>query len=128
MHPHFCVIPPALQENKKAVQPAQRTAANGKVRTSSLQEEYMKKELYFADILQELYDAKKTGALYVRILETSEDLYRMFFRNGNICHVRYGSAVGKDCLDILEYYNLVGATFFDGINAPERAASDLPDT
>lgn len=88
----------------------------------------MKTELYFADILQELHDAKKTGALYVRILETSEDLYRIFFRNGNICHIRYGSAVGKDCLDILEYYNLVGATFFDGINAPARTATDLPDT
>ena len=59
-----------------------------KERTNSLQEEYMQTELDFADILQELYDAKKTGALYVRILETSEDLYRMFFKNGNICHVR----------------------------------------
>jgi hypothetical protein len=87
----------------------------------------MQTELYLADILQELYDAKKTGALYVRIVETSEDLYRMFFKNGNICHVRYGSAVGKDCLDILEYYTLAGATFFDGVNAPIRT-SDLPDT
>jgi hypothetical protein len=33
----------------------------------------MQTELYFADILQEIYDAKKTGALYVRIVETSED-------------------------------------------------------
>ena len=87
----------------------------------------MQTELAFADILQELYDAKKTGALYVRIVETSEDLYRMFFKNGNICHVRYGSAVGRDCLDILEYYTLAGATFFDGINAP-TLTSDLPDT
>ena len=84
-------------------------------------------ELDFADILQELYDSKKTGALYVRIVETSEDLYRMFFKNGNICHVRYGSAVGKDCLDILEYYTLAGATFFDSINAP-ALTSDIPDT
>jgi hypothetical protein len=52
----------------------------------------------------------------------------MFFKNGNICHVRYGSAMGKDCLNILEYYNLVDATFFDGINAPVCTASDLPDT
>lgn len=88
----------------------------------------MKTELLLADILEELYEAKKTGALYLRILETSEDLFRIFFKNGNICHIRYGSAVGKDCLDILEYYNLTGATFFDGINAPNRPASDLPDT
>lgn len=88
----------------------------------------MKTELYFADILQELHDARRTGALYVRILETSEDLYRMFFKNGNICHIRYGSAVGRDCIDILEYYNLVGATYFDGMNAPYDATSELPDT
>ncbi len=88
----------------------------------------MQTEIDFADILQELHDAKKTGALYVRILETSEDLYRMFFKNGNICHIRYGSAVGKDCLDILEYYNLVSTTFFDGLNAPVCTSSDLPDT
>src|SRR5512144_1924920 len=88
----------------------------------------MKTEFDLADILQELSETKKTGALYIRVLETSEDLYRIFFKNGNICHIRYGSAVGKDCLDILEYYNLVGAPFFDGINAPDRPASDLPDT
>jgi uncharacterized protein DUF4388 len=88
----------------------------------------MSTELDFADILQELYDAKKTGALYVRIVETSEDLYRLFFKDGKICHVRYGSAVGKDCLDILEYYTLAGATYFDGMNAPNLTATDLPDT
>lgn len=88
----------------------------------------MQTELYFADILKELYDAKKTGALYVRILETSENLYRMFFKKGNICHIRHGSAVGKDYLGILKHYNLVGATFFDGINAPGHTAADLPDT
>jgi hypothetical protein len=88
----------------------------------------MPTERFFADILQELYDAKKTGALYVRIVETSEDLYRIFFKNGDIRHIRYGSAVGKDCLDILEFYNLAGATFFDGINAPEGVVSDLPET
>jgi hypothetical protein len=52
----------------------------------------MPTELDFADILQEFYDTKKTGALYVRIVETSEDLYRLFFKDGKICHVRYGSA------------------------------------
>ena len=88
----------------------------------------MKTELYFADIVQQLHDAKRTGALYIRILETSEDLYRIFFDNGNICQIRYGSAVGRDCLDIIEYYNLVAATFFDGIKVPDCAATDLPDT
>ena len=88
----------------------------------------MSQERLFADVLQELYERKKTGALYVSIVETSEDLVRIYFLDGAIYHVRYGSAVGKDCLDILEYYNLWGATFFEGIDAPGNAKSLLPDT
>lgn len=81
-----------------------------------------------ADILQELHENKKTGALYVSIVETSEDLVRIYFRDGDIYHIRYGSAIGRDCLDILEYYNLWGATYFDGIDAPKGAVSDIPKT
>ncbi len=88
----------------------------------------MSQEKLFADVIQELHDAKKSGALYVNIVETSEDLVRMYFRNGNIYHIRYGSAIGKDCLDILEYYNLWGATFFEGIETPGGGASDIPET
>jgi hypothetical protein len=85
------------------------------------------KEQSFADLIQELHIAKKTGALYVSIVETSEDLVRMYFRNGIIYHIRYGSAIGKDCLDILEFYNLWGATDFEGIESPGGAVSRLPD-
>ncbi len=88
----------------------------------------MAQERLFAEVLQELHDGKKSGALYVSIVETSEDLVRIYFQNGDIYHIRYGSAVGNDCLDILEYYNLWGATFFEGIDAPGNAKSDLPET
>ncbi len=88
----------------------------------------MPQERLFVDIVQELYDGKKTGALYVSTVETSEDLVRIYFRNGEIYYIRYGSAIGKDCLDILEYYNLWGATYFDGIDAPKGAVSDIPGT
>ena len=88
----------------------------------------MPQERLFVDIIQELYDGKKTGALYVSIVEKSEDLVRIYFRNGEIYYIRYGSAVGKDCLDILEYYNLWGATYFDGIDAPKGALPDIPGT
>ena len=70
--------------------------------------------------------AKKSGALYVDMVETSEDMLKIYFENGNHLPVRYGSAVGNDCLDILEYYNLYSATFFEGITAPKSALSDLP--
>ena len=85
-------------------------------------------ERLFADLLQEMRDDKKTGALYVSMVETSEDLLRVYFRNGDIYHLRYGSAVGKDCLEILEYYNFWDATYFEGIKAPAGTVSDIPGT
>lgn len=88
----------------------------------------MNEEKPFADVVQDLYASKKTGALYISMVETSEDLLRIYVRDGNIYHIRYGSAFGKDVLDILEYYNLWGATFFEGIKAPAGATSELPAT
>ncbi len=84
----------------------------------------------FADIIQDIYEAKKTGALYVTTVETSEDLIRMYFKKGEIYHLQYGSARGNDCLEIIQYYTLHSATYFEGVRAPERAPSvmDLPPT
>ena len=88
----------------------------------------MESEQLFADVIQKFLDGKKNGALYVAVVETSEDLIRMYFQDGQIYHVRYGTALGNDCLDILEYYNLYSATFFEGITAPDKPAADLPST
>ncbi len=89
----------------------------------------MPEEKLFADVIQELYRAKKSGALYVSIMEASEDLVKMYFKKGEIYHIQFGTAVGNDCLDILEYYALNSATYFDGVNAPERLPSiHLPPT
>jgi len=88
----------------------------------------MESEQLFADVIQNYLSAKKNGALYVAVVETSEDLIRMYFKDGQIYHLRYGTALGNDCLDILEYYNLYSATFFEGITAPDKPAADLPST
>jgi hypothetical protein len=88
----------------------------------------MEKEQLFADIIQDILTARKNGALYVSIVETSEDILRMYFRDGQIYHLRYGTAIGNDCLDILDYYNLYSATFFEGITAPDKPPADLPST
>ena len=89
----------------------------------------MAEEKLFADVIQGIYEAKKNGALYVSMMESSEDLFRIYFKNGEIYHIQYGSASGNDCLDIIEYYTLHSATFFEGIRAPERAPSmNLPPT
>jgi intein-encoded DNA endonuclease-like protein len=81
-------------------------------------ERQMAKEQYLADLTQELYDAKKSGALFINVKESSEDLVRIYFKNGEIYYVSYGSAIGQDAIDIIEYYTLGNATYFDGIAAP----------
>lgn len=88
----------------------------------------MGKEQLFAEVIEGILTSRKSGALYVNIVETSEDIIRMYFKEGQIYHLRYGSAIGKDCLDILEYYNLYSATFFEGIKAPDKPPADLPST
>jgi hypothetical protein len=88
----------------------------------------MGKELLFAEVIEDILTARKSGALYVNIVETSEDIIRMYFQDGQIYHLRYGSAIGNDCLDILEYYNLYSATFFEGVKAPDKPSADLLST
>jgi hypothetical protein len=85
-------------------------------------------EQMLGDVMKELFDKKKSGALYVSVVETSEDLIRIYFKEGEIYHLRYGTAIGNDCLDILEFYELYSATFFEGILAPDASAKDLPST
>ena len=81
----------------------------------------------FADVLQEYCAGKKNGALFVSVAEESENLIRFFFKDGNISHLSYGPVKGKDCLEMLDCYNLVKAIYFDGMNAP-LASTELPPT
>jgi hypothetical protein len=88
----------------------------------------MGKEQLFVEVIQDILTERKNGALYVTIVETSEDILRIYIKDGQIYHLRYGSAIGKDCLDILDYYNLYSATFFEGIKAPDKPHADTPST
>jgi hypothetical protein len=81
----------------------------------------MAQERNFADVLQELYDAKKSGSLFITVLQSSEDLIRIYLKNGEIYHLTYGSAIGQDALDIIEYYTLRNVTFLEGLEAPAGA-------
>jgi hypothetical protein len=81
----------------------------------------------FADVLRELHQAKKTGQLFVLVVESSEDLIRIYLKNGEICYISYGSAIGQDALDIIEYYTFDNATFLEGSAPPAGvAASKFP--
>lgn len=89
----------------------------------------MAQDRTFSEIVRELHQARRNGALYVTITETSEDLFRIYFENGEIVFIRYGTAQGRDCLDIIEYYTLASASWFDGVVSPEgRRSPDLPST
>jgi len=82
----------------------------------------------FSDLLQEFRSGGKTGALYISIAEKSEDMARFYFHKGELYHVRYGTAIGNDCLDIMEFYTMNSATFYEGITAPDTPAKDMPST
>ncbi len=88
----------------------------------------MADEQLFGNVIKDLNTAKKSGALYVSVVETSEDLIRIYFERGEIYYMKYGTAVGMDCLDILDYYNLYSATFFEGIKSPAGVDKNLPPT
>jgi hypothetical protein len=88
----------------------------------------MEKEQLFAEVIQDILTARRNGALYVSMREISEDMLRMYFKDGQIYHLRYGTAIGNDCLDILDYYTLYSATYFQGIRAPDKPPADLPST
>ena len=78
----------------------------------------MAQDRFFGDLLQELYDARKSGSLFITVLQSSEDLVRIYIKNGEIYHLTYGSAIGQDALDIIEYYTLRNVTFLEGLEAP----------
>lgn len=77
----------------------------------------------FAAVLKEFHEAKKSGQLFVLVVESSEDLFRIYLKSGEIYYVSYGSAIGQDALDIIEYYTLDNATFLEGSVAPAGAAA-----
>ena len=81
----------------------------------------------FADVLQDFHEKKKNGALFVSVAVTSENLIRFYFRDGEIYHLCYGTTSDRECLDILDCYDLDKAVYFDGMKSA-IASSGLPRT
>jgi hypothetical protein len=82
----------------------------------------MAKDRLLADVLRDLHDGKKTGQLFVNVLQSSEDLIRIYIKSGEIHYFSYGSAIGQDAMDIVEYYTFANATFLEGSMAPAGTA------
>lgn len=87
----------------------------------------MTSERLLADVLQGYCEAKKTGAIYISVMETSENLVRFYFKDGELCHLSYGPVKDRECLDILACYDFGKAVFFEGLKPP-ALSSDLPKT
>jgi hypothetical protein len=88
----------------------------------------MARDKSLADVLRDLYQAKKTGQLFVMVMESSEDLIRIYLRNGEIYYFSYGSAIGQDAMDIVEYYRFGNATFLEGSGAPAGTKAEKFNT
>ncbi|HUJ18573.1 MAG TPA: hypothetical protein VL197_11340 [Nitrospirota bacterium] len=79
------------------------------------------------DVLHEYHEGKKNGALFVAVKEKTDNLIRIFFQNGEIRHLSSGQCSGKDCLEIIDCYELTTAYFMKDMKAP-AITSDLPPT
>jgi hypothetical protein len=97
-------------------------------RMAGREDRIMAEERLLADVLRDIQQEQRSGALYISMVETSEDLLRIYFEKGRIYHLQYGSASDRECLDILEYYKFYSSTYFDGIKAPGSPHADLPPT
>ena len=80
-----------------------------------------------ADVVQEYCAGKKSGLLCVSIEKTSENLLQFYLKNGRIYNLSFGPAKDKDCLDILDCYDLDTAIYFDGLKA-FYSSTELPPT
>jgi len=83
----------------------------------------MARDRIFAEVLQELLDAKRSGSFFINVKESSEDLIRLYIKNGELDAITYGFAKGEDVMDIIEYYTLQNATYFNGLAAPSDVLS-----
>lgn len=79
------------------------------------------------EVLQEYHGEKRSGALFVAVKEKSENLVRIFFKDGEIHHMSYGPSSGKDCLEIVDCYQYSTAYFVSNLKPP-AASPDLPPT
>jgi hypothetical protein len=83
--------------------------------------------LLFADVLQEFYAKRKTGALFV-VDQCADHMVRFYFDGGEITSLSLGPLKGKECLDRLGRCDFGTALFFSGLKPPSVMDNDLPLT
>lgn len=82
----------------------------------------------FADVLQKLHEKRKTGALFVTVVQSRDYPVRFWFENGEICLLTYGPLRGRECMELIECCDFGKAIFYEGVRTPFNADPLLPLT
>lgn len=84
----------------------------------------MKKQL--GDILENLFNEKKTGILNIAMI-SEKNLFKFYFKNGDIYHISYGLKKGMESLKELFQKELYKINFISDITIDIKS-EDLPHT
>jgi hypothetical protein len=69
----------------------------------------------------------RAGALYLSVVDASENLDRFYFKDGSIYNISYEPVKDKECLDILDCYCMGKIIYFGGMKSV-RVSAGLPPT
>lgn len=81
----------------------------------------------FADLLEECHVGRKNGALFVAVATRSDNLIRFYLKDGEVCSLSYGPVKDRECLEMIECYDLGKVVYFEGLKAP-NVSMNLPRT
>jgi hypothetical protein len=84
----------------------------------------MKKNL--ADVLESLFEDKKTGILSITV-SSEKNLYKFYFKNGQIYHLSSGFKKGKACLNDFLEKEPVSCSFVPQVSV-DIISNDIPST
>ncbi len=84
----------------------------------------MKKNL--GDIIENLYENKNTGLLTI-ILAADKNLFKFYFKNGEVYHLSFGFKKGAQCLNEIASRELVSYNFIPQILI-DMTSNDIPPT
>lgn len=81
-------------------------------------------------LLSEVFDrchyGKKTGLLNIEVAKNPAFPLRVYFRGGEISRLSFGPVSGAECLECIEYYDLVAISYLDGLEARYDPVPRLP--
>lgn len=80
----------------------------------------------FADIVEGLFEEKKTGILTVAV-SSEKNLYKFYFKDGQLYHLSCGFKKGKSCLDEFFSKEPISCNFITAVTV-DILSNDIPST